>query len=137
MNLSRRGFLKVLGVGAATVALPASTLQAIAESVEAAFERDKFNPVCEYGNAIPIIPGRASNPAIEREVIRCLAKDLRKHIPRKYLPKVQFRKSVPTNYGRTSRIAWYYCPANDRGYLGPNGMWDYHSSGGCFIWRKI
>ena len=135
-NVSRRDFLKTSAASIAALSLPIKTLEAIAASVDNAFKKEPFDPNREYGYQLPIVGRPEQREVLSTQALEYLLKYLRKHIPEKYLHKVQFRRSVPINFDRAANVAWYYSPSNKPGYLGPHGKWEFSPLDGCFIWVK-
>lgn len=60
-----------------------------------------------------------------------LAKDIELYIPEDHRAKVEFRATIPTDYGRCKYITWYYYP-NNKGSKSHEYL-EYSKLGG-FIW---
>ena len=100
METGRRGFLKALTATALVATTPAGFIESkpVAES--------DFNPDDKYGNSCPYSGKLEASDWIKQ----LLYEDMKKVVPEEYRYRVQFRLKIPTDYGRSKAMAWYYSP---------------------------
>lgn len=129
--ITRREFLKWMGVGALASQVPAEVIDALIKQHDFP-EWKNFKSDHEYGRGVPYL--KSHNNAI----ITFLTEHTKKYIPPKYRKSLQIRRVGCGEYfGRFQTIAWFYQPNLKTGYFGKNGKWIYSAEDGLYIWSKI
>ncbi len=143
--ITRREFIKWMGVGALASQVPAEVIDALIKQHHSHEWKD-FNPVYEWARGVPYTPSvsNATQGIIkrtgwkkEKNAVIFLIEHSKKIVPPKYRKNLQIRKAFSDDLGRTETIIWYYCPALKGGYLGKNGKWIFDYENGIYVWSKI
>ena len=116
--MNRRDFLKTVTAAAIVVAAPSVLVRKDPYSVLAALpdkqfskkrigDYSQFDEDAEYGNQLAVTD--LSEETLKR-TIPILEKDIIKCIPPSHRHKVEYRATIPQDYGRSRAVAWYYSP---------------------------
>lgn len=129
--ITRREFLKWMGVGVAGLQVPTEIIDALIKQHASFPEWKDFNPSYEYGRAADYIK------TDDNFVVTFLIEHAKKYVPPKYRKNLQIKRVIGESFGRTQKIAWSYYPDQKAGYLGKTGKWIFNPNEGVFIWSKI
>ena len=94
--INRRGFLGLLATGTALAFIPIQLKLGL---------KHRFDSTQDYGNCLTLRPNERYDNLPPR-VLNTLHKDAKYILPPGTLYEI--RATIPTNFGRHKRVAWYY-----------------------------
>lgn len=112
VELSRRSFLKMIGLAGVALAVPTGAIDQLAKNVEYLIGAKKFNPRVQYRHAVSFGMGYVKRYDMKKVRADCrllLTQHYRSWIPRRYWSRIDFMETTD-DFGDQFMMAYRYKP---------------------------